>query len=231
MPGRGASSPAPPHTSVDLPAPSGPGSSDALAGGDEQFEMLENPCKSCSHLRGQRTLPTLRRSAPGARLTSCGSGNSKLNSESACTASTSVMRSSVPDDALRQQRQIAHLMSFINRFKAQATKATQAQSRIKQLERMTLVEAVHADSEFSFEFPEPQRLPSPLVRFNEASSATSRRESGDGSLQGIISGISNSHRPRRAHRPARPQRRGQVHAGAHAGRRDAPLSGTPRSPT
>ena len=68
----------------------------------------------------------------------------------------------------RQQRQIAHLMSFINRFKAQATKATQAQSRIKQLERMTLVEAVHADSEFSFEFPEPQRLPSPLVRFDEA---------------------------------------------------------------
>jgi ATP-binding cassette subfamily F protein 3 len=69
----------------------------------------------------------------------------------------------------RQQRQIAHLMSFINRFKAQATKATQAQSRIKQLERMTMVEAVHADSEFSFEFPEPHRLPSPLVRFDEAS--------------------------------------------------------------
>jgi ATP-binding cassette subfamily F protein 3 len=68
----------------------------------------------------------------------------------------------------RQQRQIAHLQSFINRFKAQATKATQAQSRIKQLERMTLVEAVHADSEFSFEFPEPARLPSPLVRFDDA---------------------------------------------------------------
>jgi ATP-binding cassette, subfamily F, member 3 len=68
----------------------------------------------------------------------------------------------------KQQRQIAHLQSFINRFKAQATKATQAQSRIKQLERMTLVEAVHADSEFSFEFPEPQRLPSPLIRFDDA---------------------------------------------------------------
>jgi ATP-binding cassette, subfamily F, member 3 len=68
----------------------------------------------------------------------------------------------------KQQRQIAHLQSFIDRFKAKATKATQAQSRIKQLERMTLVEAVHADSEFSFEFPEPQRLPSPLVRFDEA---------------------------------------------------------------
>jgi ATP-binding cassette subfamily F protein 3 len=68
----------------------------------------------------------------------------------------------------KQQRQIAHLQSFINRFKAKATKATQAQSRIKQLERMTLVEAVYADSEFSFEFPEPQRLPSPLVRFDDA---------------------------------------------------------------
>ncbi|MGH8441673.1 MAG: ABC-F family ATP-binding cassette domain-containing protein [Nevskiaceae bacterium] len=67
----------------------------------------------------------------------------------------------------KQQRQIAHLQSFINRFKAQATKATQAQSRIKQLERMTLVEAVHADSEFSFSFPEPHRLPSPLIRFDE----------------------------------------------------------------
>ncbi|HUR41493.1 MAG TPA: ATP-binding cassette domain-containing protein [Verrucomicrobiae bacterium] len=69
----------------------------------------------------------------------------------------------------KQQRQIAHLNSFIARFKASASKASQAQSRIKQLERMTLVEAVHADSEFSFEFPEPQRLPSPLVRFDEAS--------------------------------------------------------------
>ena len=68
----------------------------------------------------------------------------------------------------KQQRQIAHLQSFINRFKAQATKATQAQSRIKQLERMTLVEAVHADSEFNFEFLEPQRLPSPLIRFDDA---------------------------------------------------------------
>jgi ATP-binding cassette, subfamily F, member 3 len=68
----------------------------------------------------------------------------------------------------KQQRQIAHLNSFIARFKAKASKATQAQSRIKQLERMTLVEAVHADSEFSFEFPEPARLPSPLVRFDEA---------------------------------------------------------------
>jgi ATP-binding cassette, subfamily F, member 3 len=69
----------------------------------------------------------------------------------------------------KQQRQIAHLQSFINRFKAQATKATQAQSRVKQLERMQLVAPAHWDSEFSFEFPDPDRLPSPLIRFDEAS--------------------------------------------------------------
>jgi ATP-binding cassette, subfamily F, member 3 len=75
----------------------------------------------------------------------------------------------------RQQRQIAHLQSFIARFKAKASKATQAQSRIKQLERMTLVEAVHADSEFEFEFPEPARLPSPLVRFDDAAAGYGER--------------------------------------------------------
>jgi len=69
----------------------------------------------------------------------------------------------------KQQRQVAHLQKFINRFKAQATKATQAQSRIKQLERMELVEAAHVDTEFSFEFPQPDRLPAPLIRFHEVS--------------------------------------------------------------
>jgi ATP-binding cassette subfamily F protein 3 len=69
----------------------------------------------------------------------------------------------------KQQRQIAHLQKFIDRFKAQATKATQAQSRVKQLERMQLVAPVHADSEFSFEFPDPDRLPSPLIRFDGVS--------------------------------------------------------------
>jgi ATP-binding cassette subfamily F protein 3 len=67
----------------------------------------------------------------------------------------------------KQQRQVAHLQSFINRFKAKASKATQAQSRMKQLERMQLVAPAHADSEFSFEFPLPERLPSPLIRFDE----------------------------------------------------------------
>jgi ATP-binding cassette subfamily F protein 3 len=67
----------------------------------------------------------------------------------------------------KQQKQVAHLQSFINRFKAKATKATQAQSRVKQLERMQLVAPAHWDSEFSFSFPTPERLPSPLLRFDD----------------------------------------------------------------
>ncbi|HET9046749.1 MAG TPA: ATP-binding cassette domain-containing protein, partial [Casimicrobiaceae bacterium] len=52
----------------------------------------------------------------------------------------------------KQQRQIAHLQSFIDRFRAKATKAKQAQSRIKTLERMELIAAAHVDSPFEFEF-------------------------------------------------------------------------------
>ena len=65
-----------------------------------------------------------------------------------------------------QQRKVAHLQSFITRFKAKASKAKQAQSRIKALERMELVAAVQADNEFSFEFGAPERAPSPLLRIN-----------------------------------------------------------------
>ncbi len=52
----------------------------------------------------------------------------------------------------KQQRQVAHLHSFIDRFRAKATKAKQAQSRIKALERMELIAAAHVDSPFSFTF-------------------------------------------------------------------------------
>ena len=51
----------------------------------------------------------------------------------------------------KQQRQIAHLRSYIDRFRAKATKAKQAQSRIKTLERMEMIAAAHVDSPFSFE--------------------------------------------------------------------------------
>ncbi len=63
----------------------------------------------------------------------------------------------------RQQREIAHIESFINRFRAKASKARQAQSRIKALERMQRIAPAHVDSEFTFSFPEPTKLPRPLL--------------------------------------------------------------------
>ena len=66
----------------------------------------------------------------------------------------------------KQQRQVAHLQKFIDRFKAQATKARQAQSRIKALERMTLLAPAHVDSPFSFSFREPKALPNPLLKMD-----------------------------------------------------------------
>jgi ATP-binding cassette, subfamily F, member 3 len=62
-----------------------------------------------------------------------------------------------------QQRQIAHLQRFIDRFKAKATKARQAQSRVKALDRMEQVAAAHADSPFTFSFRAPESLPDPLL--------------------------------------------------------------------
>jgi ATP-binding cassette subfamily F protein 3 len=69
---------------------------------------------------------------------------------------------------IKQQKQVAHLQSFINRFKAKATKAKQAQSRIKTLERMELIAAAHVDSPFSFEFREPEAKPRQLLHLKEA---------------------------------------------------------------
>ncbi|MBV2130848.1 ATP-binding cassette domain-containing protein [Arsukibacterium indicum] len=66
----------------------------------------------------------------------------------------------------KQQRQVAHLQKFIDRFKAQATKARQAQSRIKALERMTILAPAHVDSPFSFSFREPKSLPNPLLKMD-----------------------------------------------------------------
>ncbi|MBF7074387.1 ATP-binding cassette domain-containing protein [Glaciecola sp. MH2013] len=64
----------------------------------------------------------------------------------------------------KQEKKKAHLNSFITRFKAKASKAKQAQSRIKQLERMQDVLPVLQDSEFQFSFKTPDKLPNPLVR-------------------------------------------------------------------
>jgi ATP-binding cassette, subfamily F, member 3 len=64
----------------------------------------------------------------------------------------------------RQQREIAHIEDYIRRFRAKATKARQAQSRIKALERMERVAAAHVDSPFSFAFKSPPKAPDPLLR-------------------------------------------------------------------
>ncbi len=63
----------------------------------------------------------------------------------------------------KQQREIRHIQSFVDRFRAQATKARQAQSRIKALERMERISAAHVDSPFHFSFRQPHKLPTPLL--------------------------------------------------------------------
>lgn len=65
---------------------------------------------------------------------------------------------------IKQQAHIQHLQSFIDRFKAKATKAVQAQSRIKALARLERIAPAHLDSEFSFEFVQPDHLPNPLLK-------------------------------------------------------------------
>ncbi|MEJ7929970.1 ATP-binding cassette domain-containing protein [Ramlibacter sp. AN1015] len=68
----------------------------------------------------------------------------------------------------KQQDKIAHLQKFIDRFKAKASKAKQAQSRVKALERMEKIAPVLADAEFSFEFKEPANLPNPMLAISDA---------------------------------------------------------------
>jgi ATP-binding cassette subfamily F protein 3 len=66
----------------------------------------------------------------------------------------------------RQQQSIAHMQQFIDRFRAKATKARQAQSRIKALEKMQLIGPAHVDSPFHFQFRSPRAMPSSLLRLD-----------------------------------------------------------------
>ena len=70
---------------------------------------------------------------------------------------------------VKQQDKIAHLTKFITRFKAKATKAKQAQSRVKALERMERLAPVLASADFTFEFKEPANLPNPMLAMVDAS--------------------------------------------------------------
>lgn len=67
---------------------------------------------------------------------------------------------------IKQQRDIAHIESYITRFRAQATKAKQAQSRLKALERMQTIAPAHVDSPFHFSLFEPEKIPNSLLHMD-----------------------------------------------------------------
>jgi len=69
----------------------------------------------------------------------------------------------------KQTRVIAHMESFVARFRAKATKAKQAQSRLKALARMERIAAAHVDTPFEFSFPQPERSPNTLIYLNKVS--------------------------------------------------------------
>ena len=89
----------------------------------------------------------------------------------------------------KQQDRIAHLQSFISRFKAKASKAKQAQSRVKALERMEKIAPVLAAADFTFEFKEPDSLPNPMITIRNAVVGYSEDS---GATTPIVSGITRS---------------------------------------
>ncbi|GCL61901.1 ABC-F family ATP-binding cassette domain-containing protein [Pseudaquabacterium pictum] len=78
----------------------------------------------------------------------------------------------------KQQEKIAHLQRFIDRFKAKASKAKQAQSRVKALDRMVKLGPVLVDAEFEFSFRQPQNLPNPMLTMRELSCGYPNLEAG-----------------------------------------------------
>jgi ATP-binding cassette subfamily F protein 3 len=91
----------------------------------------------------------------------------------------------------KQQRQIAHLQAFVDRFRAKATKAKQAQSRVKALERMERIAAAHADSPFEFAFAPVTTATERLVQLEQATLGYPGRPP---VLEGLDWGILNGER-------------------------------------
>ena len=92
----------------------------------------------------------------------------------------------------KQQRKRAHLTSFIERFKAKASKAKQAQSRVKALARMEELAPLRAAAEFSFEFREPERAPNPLLVLEDVDAGY---RGSNGEEKCIVAGINFSLTP------------------------------------
>ncbi len=75
----------------------------------------------------------------------------------------------------KQQQQINHVRGFVERFRAKASKARQAQSRLRALARMEMIAPAHVDSPFRFAFPPPRQLPAPLIRLEHAAGGYERK--------------------------------------------------------
>jgi len=88
----------------------------------------------------------------------------------------------------RQQDRIAHLQKFIDRFKAKASKAKQAQSRVKAIERMEKVAPMLASADFEFEFKEPDNIPNPMISITGADFGYLV----DGERRVVVRGVSRS---------------------------------------
>jgi ATP-binding cassette subfamily F protein 3 len=87
----------------------------------------------------------------------------------------------------KQQREVAHLERFVERFRAKATRARQAQSRLKALDRMERVAPAHVDAPFDFHFPEPARAPDPLLALESAGAGYAGKK--------VLSGVNLTLRP------------------------------------
>ena len=68
----------------------------------------------------------------------------------------------------KQQKEVAHLTSFVDRFRAKASKAKQAQSRLKRLQKLPDLAPAHVDSQFTFNFETPESLPYPLLSLTDS---------------------------------------------------------------
>ena len=75
----------------------------------------------------------------------------------------------------KQQREIAHIRAYVDRFRAKATKARQAQSRLKALQRMEQIVPAHVDSPFHFSFRSPEKVPTPLLQLKDVAAGYAQK--------------------------------------------------------
>lgn len=92
----------------------------------------------------------------------------------------------------KQQDRMAHLQKFIDRFKAKASKAKQAQSRVKALERMERLAPVLTSADFSFSFREPLSLPNPMLMFDQVAVGYLTPGAPEGDEKVIVRGVDRS---------------------------------------